>query len=179
MFLFLILIKPIKFDPEEKIGPIITSRSFKSMKTSHYKYMDDLTLAEKVDLKRDLTINHEITHPASFHQRTGHNLLPSKCATKVKVNEISEFAIQNEMKINKDKCSVRIFNRSKKYDFMPSIELENEVFKVNESFKLLGVVISSNLKWHEHVNFLSRRGNNKLWLLRTLKKLGAPKKLTN
>ena len=36
-------------------------------------------------------------------------------------------------------------------------------------------MISSNLKWHEHVDLLSKRGNKKLWLLRRLKSLGAPK----
>ena len=125
MFLFLILIDPIKFGLEEKIGQIVTSRSFQSMKTSHYKYMDDLTLAEKVDLKKDLSIDPKIAHPAPFHQRTGHQLIPSKCSTQAKVNEISDFAIENEMKVNKNKCSVMIFNRSKKFDFLPSIKLEN------------------------------------------------------
>ena len=51
MFLFLIMINPIKFGTEEKIGPIITSRNFKLLKTAHYKYMDDVALAENVDLK--------------------------------------------------------------------------------------------------------------------------------
>ena len=139
--------------------------------------MDDLTLAEKINLKKDLALNSEIVHPAQFHERTGHCLISSKCATQTKVNEIAEFAIENKMKINKNKCSVLLFNRSKKFDFRPTGQLEEELFNVSENFKLLGVVISSDLKWHEHVNFLSKKCNSRLWLLRRLTKLGAPQNI--
>ena len=39
--------------------------------------------------------------------------------------------------------------------------------------KLLGVVISSNMKWNSHIQHMSKSANSKLWMLRRLKKLGA------
>ena len=57
------------------------------------------------------------------------------------------------------------------------MRLNDNKIQVNENVKLLGVIISSDLKWHDHITFLSKRGNSKLWLLRRLKNLGAPKNI--
>ena len=82
------------------------------------------------------------------------------------------------MKINTSKCNVMLFNRSRKYDFLPEVRLNNnEKIQVTESIKLLGVTISSDLRWHENTHSLSKRGNSRLWLLRRLKGLGAPRKI--
>ena len=173
MFLFIILINPIEFGPTENLGQIITSRNFTKMKSSHFKYIDDLTLTEKITLKSDLEKQTDVMElPATYHQRTGHRLKANHCSTQNKVNQIAEFADKNEMMINTSKCNVMLFNRSRKYDFYPSIKInQNEEIPVTESLKLLGVTISSNLKWHDHINHLSKRANCKLWLLRRLKKL--------
>ena len=42
------------------------------------------------------------------------------------------------------------FNFSTKYDYMPKLSLENEQLEVVDSTKLLGVIISSDLKWNHH-----------------------------
>jgi hypothetical protein len=39
--------------------------------------------------------------------------------------------------------------------------------------KILGVVVSSNLSWHSNTEYIAKRCNNKLWVLRRIKKLGA------
>ena len=47
-----------------------------------------------------------------------------------------------------------IFNRSRKFDFLPEVGLNtNEKIQVSESIKLLGVTISSDLKWHDNTKF--------------------------
>ena len=42
---------------------------------------------------------------------------------------------------------------------------------------MLGVTISANLKWNEHVSDLCKRGFVKIWMLRRLKKIGATKEI--
>ena len=42
--------------------------------------------------------------------------------------------------------------------------------------QLLGVVITSDLKWDENTDFITSKAFRRLWLLRRLKKLGASKK---
>ena len=77
------------------------------------------------------------------------------------------------MVINNTKSKVMLFNRSRKFDFEPEIYLsENKMIETVEEMRLLGVVISNDMKWHRHVKQISKRANSKLWILRRLKKLG-------
>ena len=39
--------------------------------------------------------------------------------------------------------------------------------------KLLGVIITNDLKWDENTDFITKKAFSRLWLLRRLKKLGA------
>ena len=62
------------------------------------------------------------------------------------MNELCNYAIENEMKLNKEKTKVMLFNTAKHNDFMPEISVDDEQLEVVEEFKLLGVRITSNLK---------------------------------
>ena len=78
------------------------------------------------------------------------------------------------MKVNSEKTKVVLFNKSTKYDFMPKIHVNpNENVEVVDKIKLLGVIISSDMKWHKHVSYICKKGYANLWALRRLKKLGA------
>ena len=67
-----------------------------------------------------------------------------------------------------------LFNTSKKRDFQPEIVGEDgTVFDVEEGMKLLGIKITSDLKWHANTQYICARGYSKLWMLRNLKRLGA------
>ena len=45
--------------------------------------------------------------------------------------------------------------------------------EVVEEYRLLGVVISSNLNWQAHVDAMCCKAYRRMWLIRRLKKLGA------
>ena len=45
--------------------------------------------------------------------------------------------------------------------------------EVVKSAKLLGVIISSDLKWNEHTRYICKKPKQRLWFLRRLSKLGA------
>ena len=74
-----------------------------------------------------------------------------------------------------------LFNTAVKYDFMPEIRLDNgELAEVVEEFKLLGVIVTSDLRWHKNTNHLTKKRFQRLWMLRRLKQLGATQgELTN
>ena len=46
-------------------------------------------------------------------------------------------------------------------------------------FKLLGGIFISDLKWYENTQLICKKGYERLWMLRRLKKLGAIISLTN
>ena len=67
------------------------------------------------------------------------------------------------MKINTDKTKVMIFNPSRIYDGTPKLTLSDmggggEYLEVVEKFKLLGVIIRSDLKWRDNTNYICQNG---------------------
>ena len=77
------------------------------------------------------------------------------------------------MKINKKKTKSMLFNTAKKRDFTPTLSIDGEEIDLVEEMKLLGVIITSDLKWSKNTQYTTKRGYNKLWILRRLKQNGA------
>ena len=70
---------------------------------------------------------------------------------QMELYRLQNYANQNQMVINCDKSKVMLFNTGRKYDFMPRLQIEDGTFlSVVEEFKLLGVVLQSNLKWYSN-----------------------------
>ena len=76
------------------------------------------------------------------------------------------------MKLNLKKTNLMLFRRSRKYDFQPIIHLENKQIDLVEESNILGVIISSYLKWEKNVNYIIKKFMKKLWMLRRIKQLG-------
>ena len=66
-----------------------------------------------------------------------------------------------------------LFNSAKTRDFVPTLKLDNEDIEVVEELKLLGVLITADLKWTANTTYITKRAYNKLWILRRLKQNGA------
>ena len=64
------------------------------------------------------------------------------------LTKIETFTLENQMQINESKSKVMIFNKSRKYDFPPEYAFRNgEILECLEETKLLGIQLSSDLKW--------------------------------
>ncbi len=59
-----------------------------------------------------------------------------------------------------------------KYDLLPNnpIYISGKQVEKVQSFKLLGVVITDDLTWNNHVNYIIKKANSRLYALRQLKK---------
>ena len=137
------------------------------------KYEDDLSLALAINLKECLVINPDPKPeaPFSYHDRTNHILPSEKYSLQSDLNDLSNYALVNGMVINTNKCKVMMLNTSKKYAGMPKLSLPGmgqDNLEVVESFKLLGVIIKSDLKWDENTNQICKKGFMRLWILRRL-----------
>ena len=179
MFLFLVLINAAGFRENLKnVGSKITLKSNKKkpMPRIHLKYIDDMTVAESLNLKKQLINNPELNppRPLQYHERTGHILPEGLSEVQIQLNEIKAYSEEHQMKINEEKTKVILFNRSRKYDFMPECYINlDENLQVVEELKLLGVIIRSDLSWATHCNYMCKRAFARLWMLRRLKPLGA------
>ena len=154
MFLFLILINAAGFKELNKnTGEIITKQwnKRKSMKRIHLKYIDDMTAAVSINLKKTLVPHPDPNppKPLNYHARTGH-IFPQQEDGELQsmMSDLKVYADEHEMVINKKKTKVIMFNQARDYDFPPEISVDtDENLEVVEELKLLGVLISSDLSW--------------------------------
>ena len=141
----------------------------------HLKYIDDLTLAESIfmkDMLDELPIEMR-PQPETFHERTGHALIPENSKVFNMVKKTEEYAHENKMKINYKKTKLMVFNPGYSRDFFPRFNFNNNELEVVEETKLLGLVLRNDLSWASNTNYMVKRSNKKLWTLKRLRKLGA------
>ena len=178
LFLFLILINSAGFkDNIGNTGQIICNPAVNKrqpIRHIHLKWIDDMTIAESISLKDKMQVNSTICNPPRFHERTGHFIPSDNLETQKMLNELTEYTKEHEMIINKRKTKAILFNRARNYDFMPHLTIDgSEPLDVVEEIKLLGVVISSDLKWRSNTTSMVKKAFTRLWILRRLKALGA------
>ena len=135
--------------------------------------VDDLSLAEAINLPEKLEHAPNRTQPDTFHARTGHVLPLEKSQLYKQLVKTDFYARENEMKINLKKTQLMLFNPCKSLDFQSEIPLNGHNLQVIDEMKLLGVIIKSDLCWYANTNYIVIRANKTLWLLRRLKNLGA------
>ena len=141
LFLFLILINKAGFKNNARnLGEIVTTslNKRKPMMTGHMKYVDDLSLLEAMDLKKVLISNTEPVRPLNYHERTNHILTNQMTKTQVQIDELKQYTIDNEMKINRSKSKVMIFNQARTRDFEPEIRIDGASLDVVDEMRLLG-----------------------------------------
>ena len=180
LLLFLVLINDAGFEEQvNNAGDLLTSRrNIGEVNNIHLKYVDDLTLAEAINLPDKLVRvpANERPLPDTYHARTGH-VLPSEHSEVYKqLKRTEEYAKKNEMIINNEKTKLMVFNPCKKVDFRPELEFGDDQLELVDKMKLLGVTIRSDLKWISNSEDIVKRALNKLWIIRRLKGLGANRK---
>ena len=122
-------------------------------------YVDDLTLLEKISLST-LQSKPRIFGPLNFHDRFGLELPASLSILQHQLEDLKEYTKQHSMKLNTRKTKCMPYINSKTKDFMPQLKLDNEGFlEVIYEIKLVGLVLSSDLKWDNHVNYTVSRVN--------------------
>ena len=177
LLLFLVHINDAGFDNQENnAGDLLTSRKkMKIANTIHLKFVDDLTLAEAINLPSTLqyTAPDRRPQPDEYHSRTGHTLPPGDSKLYQQLLRTEEYAKKNQMVINYKKTKLMLFNPCQSMDFMPALEIGGEPLELVDSMRLLGVTVSSDLKWTKNTADIVKRACNKLWILRRLKGLGA------
>ena len=107
-----------------------------------------------------------------YRARTGHRLKVESSRISDQLNKTLTYAEKNGMKLNLDKTKLILFNTCLSRDFMPDIAVNNVRLDLVEQTKLLGVVITSDLKWEANTQYIVTKCNSKVWTIRRLKKLG-------
>ena len=177
LFLFLVLIDDVGFeDQSNNTGELITKKKrVNDMNAIHLKYVDDLALAEAIDMKSQLTHIPVDARPQpdDYRVRTGHFLKNETSQVYEQLRITQAYARDNGMRLNVTKTKLMLFNPCTSRDFMPDMALDNTRIDLVEQTKLLGVVVKSDLSWDANTKYIVVRCNSKIWTIRRLKKLGA------
>ena len=65
-----------------------------------------------------------------------------------------------------------IFNKSRNWDFPPELHFSNgtQILCISET-KLVGVILSEDLRWEKNTLYICQKAREKLWILRRMSKL--------
>ena len=111
-----------------------------------FKYVDDLTIVENQSKHKDSDLQGVLDRLCNWADNNKMRLNPKKCATV-------------------DIC----FSRQKPDPVV--LTLDDVTIQHNNTVKLLGIFIQSNLKWDTHMTSIVKRANSRLYMLRKLKHL--------
>ena len=88
------------------------------------------------------------------------------------LDSILEWSVTNQLYLNAKKTKEIVVNFSRKELNIPALTINGSNIERVQSAKLLGVMISENLKWSEHVNYIHPKASKRLYYLRQLKQAG-------
>jgi hypothetical protein len=137
-----------------------------------------LTIAESIRLNDVMSVeNNKVWERAlKYHDRIEQVLNAQHSQVQTQLNELSSYAQTNQRKINHKKSIVMLFNTSNKNDFSPELKIDGVLLEVVKELKLLGVIITSDLKWHRNTENITKKAYKRLWILKRLKQMGASTK---
>ncbi len=91
-------------------------------------------------------------------------------------SELQEWSLQNRFQLNSSKCKeLRIDFKREKQQFNP-VMVNDQPVEVVKHAKLLGLTISSSLKWNMHIEDTIKKANKRLYCLVQLKRAKVPEK---
>ena len=118
-------------------------------------FIDDTTLSEILNVS-----NHKSNEPIGNMEYN--------------VKRISKFCSEQRMVLNGKKTKEMIFDFRIKKTVFRSIKLYDSDLERVPSYKLLGIWLEDNLKWTKNTEYIVKKARKRLYLLKVLKKYGAP-----
>ena len=169
-FLFL-----IKFNGACLRPPV--PRPVSGNKALQVKFVDDVSQVASINMKASLVPDTAARpRPLKYDERTSMILPNEENLLQQQVNSFQTFVAQNKLMANTKKCKTMKFNFSKKHDFPLEIIMGQEVLDEVNQMKILGVIISSDLKWQNNTEYIVKKAMSKIWVLRRMKQMGVGEK---
>ena len=139
--------------------------------TDRWKFVDDMTINEVINLVNIgmATFNVKTHVPSNI---PSHNqFIPQEhLKTQKYLEEIKNWATDNQMKLNSKKTKNMIINFSTNKQFITNIELDGEVLETVNEHKILGTILTSNLSWERNTQNLIKGANCAMRLLHSASK---------
>ena len=125
-----------------------------------YSYMDDLTTMEVINLVSVGIASYNFKSHVSSSVPSHNQIVPAdNLKSQGYLNEINQWTNEKEMKLNERKTKCMLINFSRKNKFTTDLKLKGESLEIVDEARLLGVILTSDLKWAANTNKIVRNAN--------------------
>ena len=115
-----------------------------------WKYVDDTTVSEVVVKGRE-------SHVQAI------------------ANRVIEWSRENRVQLNADKCKELRISFAKEQRVFDAVIIEGKELELVASTKLLGLTITNDLTWNDHVTEITKKASKRFYFLTQLKRARVPK----
>ncbi len=98
-------------------------------------------------------------------------------AYRQEVKELAVWCSLNNLELNTLKTVEMIVDFRRNPPALPPLTIMNSTVTAVESFRFLGTTISQHLKWDNHIDFMVKKAQQRLYFLRQLMKFNLPQEL--
>ena len=88
-----------------------------------------------------------------------------KLESQKHLDELSQWTDEHEMKLNPKKCKNLIFNFTNNHQFVTALKVNNHETETVKEAKLLGTIITDDLKWSRNTEQIVKSANLRLRIL--------------
>ena len=90
------------------------------------------------------------------------------------LDKLVQWSNDHQMKINPQKTKLMVINFSKKHQFATRVYLENQLLEIVSETKLLGCIITSDLKFEKNTEYIIKKAYNRMSILHRLYSFNLP-----
>ena len=142
-----------------------------------YKWLDDLSILEVVNLLTIGISSYNVRAHVPNDIPVHNGFIPAQnLKTQENIHKIQLWTQKKKMRLNQKKSCGIIFNFTRNYQFTSRIDIGGQPLKIVEEAKLLGLILTSDLKWEKNTQFLVKRANARMDILRKMASFSAPMK---
>ena len=139
-----------------------------------FKFIDDLTIIEIINLLSIGLSSFNVRAQVPSDIIASNQFIPSSNLQSQKhLDEISQWTKNQLGVINEQKSKTMIFNNTRNYQFSTRLTLEGQILETVQEQKLLGTILTEDLKWDRNTEEIVRKANGRLQLLRKVSSFGA------
>ena len=132
------------------LGPLLFLIMVNDLAITHenrWKYVDDTSLSETIKKGKE---NH----------------------LQTVIDDIEKWCVENDMVLNHNKCKELIISFAKETPDFPPLLIGDHCISRVPSAKVLGLLLSSDLRWNLHIEYVVAKASKRLYFLRVLKRSG-------
>ena len=135
--------------------------------SDRFKFLDDLSVLEIINLLTVGITSFNLKCQVASDIPTHNQYIPPEHMESQKwLNNINDWTINQKMLVNERKSKTMIFNYTNNYQFTTRLKINDHPLEVIDSTRLLGTIISNDLKWDLNCASIIKKANARMELLR-------------